>query len=119
MRFHHARASLAQDGWCGHCTAWVMALSGMLVAWLHVRLALQAGWPKVVRSLWAISGLSLMGSMVLAALYGTRFYAPITWLDISWMRLLHGTANAFGFALVGLLAWKLVQCLPKPTRLSA
>jgi hypothetical protein len=43
--------------------------------------------------------------MALAALYGSRAFLPVSWLDIPWMRALHGTANAFGFALAGLLGW--------------
>ncbi len=85
--------------------AWVLATSGMLTAWLQVRLATQSRWSPLARSLWAVSALSLAASMMLAALYGTRFYLPLAWLDIPWMRALHGTANALGFAIPSLWAW--------------
>jgi len=54
-----------------------------------------------------VAALSLLFSMVLAALYGVRYALPIPWLDIPWMRALHGTANAFGLGVAGLLGWLL------------
>jgi hypothetical protein len=30
----------------------------------------------------------------------------LPWLNVPWMRALHGTANAIGFALVSVLAWR-------------
>jgi energy-converting hydrogenase Eha subunit A len=87
--------------------AWLMAVSGGLAAWLHIRLAMQPVWPSPVRGLWAISTVSLFASMILAAMYGSRFYLPLAWLDIPKMRGLHGTANAIGFAFADLLAWSL------------
>jgi hypothetical protein len=47
--------------------------------------------------------------MLLAALYGSRFYLAVDWLDIPWMRALHGTANAVGFGVVGLLGWSMAN----------
>lgn len=46
---------------------------------------------------------------MLAAIYGSRFYVPMPWLDIPWMRAVHGTANALGFGLAGLLAWAMAR----------
>jgi hypothetical protein len=105
--------------WVECLASWVMALGGILTGWLHQRLALQPGRRTVVRILWAISGLSLIGSMVLAASYGTRFYAPMSWLDIPLMRVLHGTTNALGFSFAGLLAWKIATGAPRAGRDSA
>jgi hypothetical protein len=87
--------------------AWVMAAGGLLAGALHLRLAARregGSWPRV---LWAVAGVALLFSMALAALYGARFYWPIAWLDLPWMRALHGTANALGFGLAGLLGWAL------------
>ncbi len=59
-----------------------------------------------VRVLWTIAGLSLAVGMVLAGLYSSRaYFAPMAWLDIPWMRMLHGSLNALGFSLAALLAW--------------
>lgn len=85
------------------------ALAGLLAAGLLSRLSVQPVWPVGVRILWLVAAVSLAGSMVLAALYGCRFQAPMSWLDIPWMRALHGTTNALGFGLGGLLAWVLAR----------
>jgi hypothetical protein len=91
--------------WLESLAALVLAGSGLMTAWLHWRLSRQSNWPSSARVLWSVTALSLAFSMILAALYGIRFYFPLTWLDIPWMRALHGTANALGFGLAGALAW--------------
>lgn len=91
--------------WLESFAALVLAGAGFITAWLHLRLAVQKRWSFAVRALWSFAALSLAFSMVLAVLYGLRFYFPLAWLDIPWMRALHGTANALGFGLAGALAW--------------
>lgn len=83
----------------------LMAAGGAMVAWLHLRLSLRYGRPTIARPLWAVAAVSLFATMVLAVLYGWRFYLPVAWLDIPHMRVTHGTANALAFALPALLAW--------------
>jgi hypothetical protein len=95
--------------WIECLAAWVLAAAGVLSASLHLRLALVPAEARRVRFLWAVAAVSLAGSMVLAAMYGSRFYAPLPWLDIPWMRAFHGTANALGFGLAGLLAWAMAR----------
>lgn len=87
--------------------AWLLAVAATATAALHIRLALQPVWPRLVRGLWVLSALSLVAGMALAALYGSRSFLPWSGLDVPWMRALHGTANALGFALAGLVAWAL------------
>lgn len=90
--------------------AWVMAAASIFVAYLHFRLTLQPRWPAAASGLWAFAGLSLVGSMAFAALYGSRFLLPnVGWLDIAWMQALHGAANAIGFGAAALAAWALVE----------
>lgn len=84
-------------------TACGLALAGLVVAVLQVRLALDGRQAIVTRVLLGVSGVSLFFGMVLAGAYATRG-AP--WLDIPQMRALHGTINAVGFALCGLIAWR-------------
>lgn len=101
--------------------AWTMAAGGLLVAWLHLRLATgpaaglaaDGGAPTAARALWAVAAVALAAGMVLAALYGARFLVPgVRWLDIGWMQALHGAANSLGFALPALAGWWLVEVRP-------
>jgi hypothetical protein len=84
-----------------------LALAGMVVGILHVRLANDGKLPLATRALLAVAGVSLFIGMMLAALYAMRaFVAPFPWLGIPQMRMLHGTINAIGFGLCGVLAWR-------------
>ncbi len=65
------------------------------------------------RSLWlAVSGGSLCFAMVLAADYALAQQFGFRWLDIEMMERIHGIANAFGFALCGLIGWSRVDRVP-------
>lgn len=84
-----------------------LALAGMAVAVLHVRLAVDSRQPMATRVLLGTAGVSLFFGMVLAALYALRASAfAIPWLGIPQMRMFHGTINAIGFGLCGVLAWR-------------
>jgi len=87
--------------------ACLTAVGGMLAAVLHGRLALRREQPGPVRLLWGLAAAALAFAMVLAVLYGLRFIHPISWINVPWMRALHGSANALGFTLLGLWAWSL------------
>ncbi|MBP9912333.1 MAG: YndJ family protein [Opitutaceae bacterium] len=105
-----AGISAVQLGWGGaiEClAAVVLVLSAWGVAWQHVRLAVEEKSAlRSSRILWAIAAVALAAGMLLAGLYGVRGYlAPLPWLDIPWMRALHGTLNSIGFSLAALLAW--------------
>ena len=88
-------------------SAWLMALSAAAVAALHLRLAFLKNNPLKIRWLWAMAAFALLGGMLLAGLYGSRFLNPIPWLDIPMMRALHGTLNAVGFGLCAVGGWRL------------
>ncbi len=86
---------------------WWLGLAGMAVAIFHVRIALDAKIAWTTRVLFLIAGGALFFGMLLAEIYAMRvFTAPLPWLDLPWMRALHGTANALGFGLCGVLAWR-------------
>ena len=92
-----------------------LALSAMLVAIFHVRIALEGDLPAPARVLLGIAGGSLFFGMVLAALYAIRaFAAPLPWLGIPEMRALHGTLNAVGFGLCGVLGWRAAKAAAPP-----
>ncbi len=84
-----------------------LALAGMAVAVLHVRLGTEKSTGSGMRrGLFLVAGASLFFGMVLAAAYSARtFSAAFAWLDVPWMRAVHGTVNALGFGLCGVLAW--------------
>ncbi|HUE74552.1 MAG TPA: YndJ family protein [Pirellulaceae bacterium] len=86
--------------------AWCMSLSGLGVAWLYFRLAVQQTTNPVARQLWSFGALFLTAGMLLSILYGSRSLIPLPWLDIPWMRAWHGTANALGFTIPALLGWR-------------
>lgn len=83
----------------------ITSASAFVVAMTHLRLSAHRDWPRRIRLLFAVAGTSLAISMLLALTYGWRFFLPVQFLDIPWMRATHGTANAFGFALTGMIAW--------------
>jgi hypothetical protein len=85
-----------------------LALAGMAVAVLHVRLATEPSTGSPMRrGLFFVAGVSLFFGMMLAAAYASRmFSASFAWLNVPWMRAVHGTVNALGFGLCGVLAWQ-------------
>jgi hypothetical protein len=98
-------SQLGWGPWLECSAAWLMATAGLLVSGLHLRLVLHQVGSIQTRWLWTVAAVSLAASMILAALYGSRFFLPIPGLDIPWMRALHGSANALGFGFASLLAW--------------
>jgi YndJ-like protein len=52
-----------------------------------------------------ISALSLVAGMMLVGVYAVGEFTGRYWLLVPEMARFHGTANALGFALCGLLAW--------------
>lgn len=88
--------------------AWLASLAGVLAAVLHFRVGMQSQ-SLSGKILFTLCGFSLAFSMMLSALYAARFYTPLAWLDIPMMRALHGSANALGFGLAGVLGWSLMH----------
>lgn len=64
---------------------------------------------RTAQALLIVSSASSVFAMALAALYAYSLVAKTVILDIPRMAELHGIANAFGFSLCGLLAWRLVN----------
>ncbi|MBL9188710.1 MAG: YndJ family transporter [Opitutaceae bacterium] len=81
-----------------------LALAGLALGILHGRLAIEGRRvSRATRVLLGVAGGSLFFGMVLASAYALRI-GP--WLELPQMRALHGSINAFGFALCGLIAWR-------------
>ncbi len=84
---------------------WTLALGGCFVAAMQLRIATMPGRASFRVSI-ALSGLSLACALVLAGLYASRGLVFVPWIvDLGHMARFHGTTNAIGFALLGLLAW--------------
>jgi hypothetical protein len=88
-------------------SALIMATAGLLTAVLYFRQASDGSFQRSVRVFWAITAVSLTIGMFLAAAYGSRHIIALDWLTIPWMRAIHGTVNSIGFALGGLMGWRL------------
>jgi hypothetical protein len=87
-----------------------LALAGMAVGILHVRLAVDGRQPWLTRSLVGLAGFALFLAMALAVVYALRSTVTLVpWLDLPRMRLLHGIVTAFGFGLGGVLAWRRLE----------
>jgi hypothetical protein len=86
--------------------SWLMSAACLLVALLQLRLARRAE-SLAEALLFGLSSVSLLGGLGLAATYALGTHLGQTWLSIEQMIPLHGTLNALGFALPGLLAWGL------------
>ena len=88
--------------------AWFLAITCLLVVGLQWELAVRTtGWPECL--LFALSGLALLAGMSLAAVYALSTFQGAYWLTIPQMIPWHGTLNALGFALPGLLAWHIAR----------
>ncbi len=85
--------------------ACVLAAGGLLCCGLHGQLAADRSRPPLARIFWLIAAMALAIGMPLAVAYGMREYWPSAALDIAWMRALHGTTNALGFGVAGVLGW--------------
>jgi hypothetical protein len=87
-------------------TAFALAFVCVAVGALTLDWGLRGSGRASTRILYAVAGLCLMGGMALAGVYAYGNLTDAPWkLDIPTMATWHGTLNAFGFALCGLLAW--------------
>ncbi|MBL9129568.1 MAG: YndJ family transporter, partial [Verrucomicrobiaceae bacterium] len=87
-------------------TVLVLGALGVAVSQIRRGIAKQGGW--LVRAGFVVSGASLLAAMLLAMGFGLRHLFPNLALTMPQMWMIHGTLNAFGFGLCGLLAWRAV-----------
>ena len=86
--------------------ALTVAVSGVTVAVGQLSLA-RSTERRVASLLFALSSLSLIFAMSLAAIYGVGEFRGLPWPTIPEMARLHGTLNALGTCLLGVWAWTL------------
>lgn len=92
---------------------WPFQVGGALLLsiglWTVAGLTLAVVMPRTAnrsaKALLSISALAVAGPMVLAVFWAAARYVEVPALDIPAMASIHGTMNAFGFSLAGLLGW--------------
>jgi len=84
----------------------VLVLGALGVAVSQLRRGLVKGCGVLVRTGFIVSGASLLVAMILAMGFGLRQAFPNLALTMPLMWMIHGSLNAFGFGLCGLLAWR-------------
>lgn len=90
----------------------ILTAGCILVAGIQFRAAFAFRRP-IVRTLLAVSAMSLLSGMALAAVYVVGQLMGRDWIDIPTMVKSHGIVNAFGFAFCGLLAHCLAPRAPE------
>jgi hypothetical protein len=84
----------------------VLVLGALGVAVSQIQRGREKGRSVATRAGFVISGVSLLVAMVLALGFGLRYVFPNFALTMPQMWMIHGTLNAFGFGLCGILAWR-------------
>jgi hypothetical protein len=85
----------------------VVLTAGMYaVGWLLWRRVRPGSRDPAARALFAVAAWVLAGTMVLALSWAAGEAAGLPHLDVDTMAATHGAANAVGFGLCGLLAWR-------------
>jgi len=87
-------------------TVLVLGALGVAVSQLLRGIEFRSGLSAWTRAGFVISGGSLFVAMLLALTFGLRYVFPQWALTMPQMWMIHGTLNAFGFGLCGLLAWR-------------
>lgn len=97
--------------WIEFGAVWFYACSVIVLGWMQLFLALwpKSGLPWYSRVLLVISDLSLGTAMTLAIIFVWGVRRGVPTLTIPEMIIWHGTLNAFGFALSGLIGWTLAN----------
>jgi hypothetical protein len=84
--------------------AMLLAIGCILLSVRQVQAALLSRDATIV-TLLGVSSLALLSGMALAMIYALGEFTGQPWLTIPTMIRTHGLANAFGFALCGLIGW--------------
>lgn len=84
----------------------VLVLGAIGVAFSQIQRGLEKESGGLARLGFVVSGVSLLAAMLLALGFGLRYVFPNLALTMPQMWAIHGTLNAFGFGLCGILAWR-------------
>jgi hypothetical protein len=97
-------------------TILVLGALGVATSQILRGIEFRSGLSRRIRLGFVISGASLFAAMLLALSFGLRYVIPNYALTMPQMWAIHGTLNAFGFGLCGMLAWCGVQSRDQPTK---
>lgn len=99
----------------------VVLTTGMwMLGWVIWRDVAPAAPGRFARALFAVSAAVLAVTMLLALSWAAgHVWDSVPHLSLTWMAATHGLANALGFAVCGLLAWRQLQRTPSPAPRSA
>ncbi len=87
-------------------TILVLGAIGVAFSQLLRGIEFRSGLSAWTRVGFVISGGALFVAMLLALTFGLRYMLPNFALTMPQMWMIHGTLNAFGFGLCGILAWR-------------
>lgn len=87
-------------------TVLVLGALGVAVSQIRRGVQIRSGLGFWTRTAFIASGGSLLSAMILAMGFSLRHVVPNWALTMPQMWMIHGTLNAFGFGLCGLLAWQ-------------
>jgi hypothetical protein len=95
--------------WTQFAGAAILTAGMWLVGWLTWREIAPAARDLPTRLLLSVSAATLIATMLLALDWSLGRAAHLPHLSLAWMAATHGVANALGFALCGVLAWRRLQ----------
>lgn len=96
------------------CGVTILVLGALGVAVSQMQRGVESGHGPWTRAGFIVSGASLLAAMILAMGFGLRHLFPNLALTMPQMWMIHGTLNAFGFGLCGILAWRGVSLRNTP-----
>ncbi|MFG3497568.1 YndJ family protein [Streptomyces sp. NPDC047928] len=97
------------DDWAELAGAVVLTAGMWAVALLTWRDARAAARDRLTGGLLAVSAAVLVASMLLALSWAVGEATGLPHPDLTWMAATHGLANALGFALCAVLAWRRIE----------
>lgn len=94
----------------------ILVIGALGVAVSQIERGFERERSGLTRVAFVISGVSLLAAMLLAMSFGLRYVFPQLALTMPQMWMIHGTLNAFGFGLCGILAWRGAGSQNHPTK---
>ena len=88
-------------------SAIVLSVTCLQLANIQSHVAMASAQPQAARLLLLISSVALAIGMVLSAVYAVGHFSGDEFLNIPTMIVFHGLANSGGFALCGLMGWRM------------